>query len=395
MPIEVFVEAELDTEEVAEAITSKRSELEDPEYANRRTLILAEGFRATNKVRSAGEDGIGDHTGLRPMFFTTTSRYLLRERQDDSPQRGSPDQTHPLVIREVYSKAIWQVQCRLRVEYELFIRKGEDVDDDAILMAWEAFSIGDDPNIFSAQQGIPAGDFWALAKWTLLFGEENLVRAPDDPTDPSSPQYPLSQDGGLFDLYDPDRGERPEGRFRLEYLDKTRSAFVKEASEGDVLEGDVANPDLRQVENELRERAQGSARICNGYNFKTENKRVGTIFAWPEFRIRWERKSIKIGCARISFKVPYLERRTGKKALMVTVAYPDAGIIFEKIILKCLGEAAISSAVIGLLTTRVEVALVAFKTYFEACVSSHATRYIECLVPKLTVVREASSWKRV
>ena len=36
MPIEVFVEAELDTEEVAEAITSKRSELEDPEYANRR-----------------------------------------------------------------------------------------------------------------------------------------------------------------------------------------------------------------------------------------------------------------------------------------------------------------------------------------------------------------------
>ena len=395
MPLEQFVFPDLDQPAVARAIEARDPDLVDPMFTDRRQQVLNSGFKETGQLRSAGSADIADEAGLRPLFFTVVKSFNLRERHDDSPPQGPAHSTHPIVVREVSAKSVWQVRCSLTIDYELFLRDAPEVDDDAILQAWADFQIGDDPNQFASDQGISAGDFWALARWTLVFGEETAVMAPKDPDDANSPQRPLDQLTALYQLYDTSRNEPPFGKYRLDPLRDSRFAFVEDTDEGDVIEGDVTAPDLSQQEGRQIEEAQSSATICNGFEFKAKSKRVGTIFAWPEFRINWERKSIKIGCARISIKVPYLQRRTGKKVLMATVAYPDAGVIFEKIILRCLTEAAISSALVGLITAQAQLALVAFKTYLENCVKMHATRYVECLVPKLYVVREASSWKRV
>ncbi|WCK03292.1 hypothetical protein [Agrobacterium tumefaciens] len=93
---------------------------------------------------------------------------------------------------------------------------------------------------------------------------------------------------------------------------------------------------------------------------------------------------------RVCLEKPYArETFTRLYATLLYSADQDGLIrIFEK----CILEAALTSAVIGLVTENFPAALIAFKALVLHCIVEHATEEIECLVPDLFLVNEVQEW---
>jgi len=97
-------------------------------------------------------------------------------------------------------------------------------------------------------------------------------------------------------------------------------------------------------------------------NIKYKQKRIATLIQYPEFKIRWRRVVIKIGCVRISIKVPQLMYRNNKRVLYAGLAYSaDVGDIVIDVLEYCLVKSAFAASIAGLATANIGVAGAAFK----------------------------------
>lgn len=155
-------------------------------------------------------------------------------------------------------------------------------------------------------------------------------------------------------------------------------------------EDDLTSPN---VNSELERRNHTLERLgCEGIDY--EEKRVGTIFSWPQFRITWLRKKVKIGCSTVSIKVPRLQIRTKKKVAYAAVGYLKSTYV-ELNVKRCLREAVIATGLFILLTQSYQAALASFKAVFTECIRRNLTKLPDCLSPRIFFQNEYSNWSSV
>ena len=123
------------------------------------------------------------------------------------------------------------------------------------------------------------------------------------------------------------------------------------------------------------------------------NKRIATIYQWPEFRVIWVNRVIKIGCTRVILKLPKLEMRTVKKAAYGASAYESRfrDQVLD-IIEDCLENSVVSSVVVGLLTWNLASAVAAFTGIFVRCIQLKSVEAIPCLIPEIVILTEDGDW---
>ena len=127
--------------------------------------------------------------------------------------------------------------------------------------------------------------------------------------------------------------------------------------------------------------------------------RVGTLFQYPEWKIKWVLKEIRIGPCRImKTKLPELWTRTTKKVLYAIVISPkDAQGVFEKIFLRCLKTSTIVGGLLLLVTWgNFATALSAFKISMHGCLATNIPDAMKrCIVPELVIVTDKNPWTPV
>ena len=108
----------------------------------------------------------------------------------------------------------------------------------------------------------------------------------------------------------------------IEESGRTRVSRVDEVDDGAIEVDDPEDTsDFPRIIGQVIERSP-SMRECEG--IKSDHKRIGTVLQYPEFRIVWKRKTIKIGCVKLTIKYPQLQTRTTKRVLYAILAYPFA-----------------------------------------------------------------------
>lgn len=120
--------------------------------------------------------------------------------------------------------------------------------------------------------------------------------------------------------------------------------------------------------------------------------RLLTLFSWPEFRVVWKSKSIKVGCARITISYPQIQIRISRMVFFVYYKLPrNIDRTVFKIAETCAVRSALTSAIIGALTTNLPVAIASFKKLFIKCMEKEMKK---CLYPGLLLLKEVErDWR--
>lgn len=140
-----------------------------------------------------------------------------------------------------------------------------------------------------------------------------------------------------------------------------------------------------------------AGRECEGL-VPTEH-RIGTLFQYPEWKIKWEVTNIRIGrCTIVKTKLPILYTRTTKKVLYAFVLSPsDTKQLLERLFVSCMKDSAIVGGLLLLITGgNFATALTAFKISMKACLSSRVPDSIKrCLIPDLAILTDRGTWTKV
>ena len=123
---------------------------------------------------------------------------------------------------------------------------------------------------------------------------------------------------------------------------------------------------------------------------KHKKHRVATIYNWPEFKIEWRSKRIKIGCATVTIVYPILRTRTAKMACYVFYSVPvNTAQTALKVAETCAIRSALSAGVVGVITANPALAQAAFNELFRRCVMKEI---IKCINPGLMTIKEVTGW---
>ncbi|PHR56292.1 MAG: hypothetical protein COA43_14125 [Robiginitomaculum sp.] len=121
--------------------------------------------------------------------------------------------------------------------------------------------------------------------------------------------------------------------------------------------------------------------------------RLLTVLAWPEFKIKWVVKSIKIGCARVKTKLPQLYRCTTKMIAYVYYKLPTNIASFAvRIASVCAVRTALKSAIIGIIVSNPVAAAASFVPWFKQCIADEIE---DCIHPGLLLAKKRGSWQRI
>lgn len=124
---------------------------------------------------------------------------------------------------------------------------------------------------------------------------------------------------------------------------------------------------------------------------RRKNLRIMSALTWPEFRILWKRVVIKIGCAKISIKVPLPQTRLSNKVVFVRFSIPkNVGVTLFKVAETCAIRSAIAATVVGIVLANPGAAATSFNSLFKACIQRELQ---ECIAPSLYVLKEAGEWR--
>lgn len=124
-------------------------------------------------------------------------------------------------------------------------------------------------------------------------------------------------------------------------------------------------------------------------------KRIATVFAFPEFMIKWDPVVVRIGCVRVTIWLPNLYIRFGLVVLWAYIGNPEgiAQFIVSQIE-GCAIKSVLTGALIGIVLSNFAAALAAFRVVFVDCVSGIPARVARCLVPGLVLLTEHDGdWK--
>jgi hypothetical protein len=132
---------------------------------------------------------------------------------------------------------------------------------------------------------------------------------------------------------------------------------------------------------------------CSNLTVK-EDKKLATIIGYPEFRIKWRTKRIKVGCVKITISYPQLQTRwTTEELYLMIVAEMDV----ERLIILVGKECAIKAFLIGGITAYLSgnfpLAVKTFKSAFYLCVVDKLTDFPKCFIPELKIVKEPGKWR--
>lgn len=128
--------------------------------------------------------------------------------------------------------------------------------------------------------------------------------------------------------------------------------------------------------------------------FEMKPEKITTLIAYPEFKIIWVRKVIKIGCSRISIKWPKLMTRLRKKVLYFSAFHvDDFGRYIRAVIKVCLKQSATYGLVVALAAQNINAGLAVFRALFEKCIYAKIGQTLECFFPELFIQTEKTRWK--
>jgi hypothetical protein len=122
--------------------------------------------------------------------------------------------------------------------------------------------------------------------------------------------------------------------------------------------------------------------------------RIATVLAFPEFKLTWEPRSIRIGCFTVILHLPILYVRVGREVLYAYVGHvrnPDQLLI--KQVEDCAINAALAGAVIGIVLANFAAALAGFQAVFTNCLQFKGLFVAGCFVPGLSLLTEHTNWK--
>jgi hypothetical protein len=125
-------------------------------------------------------------------------------------------------------------------------------------------------------------------------------------------------------------------------------------------------------------------------NMNEERIKIATIGVWPEFKLDWGSKIIKIGCTKITIKYPILRIRISKIVVYAYFSLPVSyGQTAFQIAYHCAVSSALGSAILGVILANPGVAIVSFQTLFQTCVKNEV---ISCLNGGLATIKEITEW---
>ena len=207
----------------------------------------------------------------------------------------------------------------------------------------------------------------------------DIIRGADRNGDWSGPPLPVIINEQSITL-----AQSPESR-RIVESDSATTA----PNEHDVDPGFTNNSsDVSRFIDDLVNATTGDT--CPPSDMRRKDLRIMTILSYPEFRVIWKRATIKIGCARISFKYPVIQTRTAKRVLYGHYSIPkDLGYTLFRIAESCAIRAALAGAVIGIVLGNPGAAAVSFESLFKACVKRELEK---CINAGLSMLKEVSPW---
>ncbi len=236
---------------------------------------------------------------------------------------------------------------------------------------------------------------------------ESLVVIEKEFQNPS--EKDVSQRQKLFDFLDcNDRPTGHDGRIDLDNMDMglpqwshERKSYLKLISV-DIVPDDSSPPsnpnvdetisdpeDPRDVANAIDQIMRDLVPSSCGAMARKE-VRLLTIAEWPEFRIKWKKKRIKVGCSRITITYPILEIRMSKLVFYAYFKIPqDVGRFVLNIATVCAKRSALTSAVIGVITSNIAAAIASFTPLFKRCIE---TEVKSCLYPGLFLAKKPGNW---
>ena len=130
---------------------------------------------------------------------------------------------------------------------------------------------------------------------------------------------------------------------------------------------------------------------CAG--MKTYKEKLLIIGKWPEFKIKWVVKTIKIGCCKVKTKLPVAYTREGMLVFYGYYRVPqNLGRAILKIAESCLIKTALKSAIIGILTSNIAAAVRLFVPLYKDCLIEEAK---ECIYPGLLLLKESKPWRKL
>ena len=157
----------------------------------------------------------------------------------------------------------------------------------------------------------------------------------------------------------------------------------------DLIEGELTD----FIDEELSQDRPG----CDIVKERREKEKVATLLSWPQFKLVWVRRTFKVGCVKVSVRLPVLKRRTAFKVLYVAIAtHFDVDDWLFDLLLKCALSAAVSASVVGLISANPAIAAAVFKSHFKTCVMDHIRREVfDCVSETIFVGTVHSGWKPV
>lgn len=381
MSTETNINVDLDHPAVSAFIGEIDNKLIDPDYEDRKNFVLQSGFRETAATRPGPKfdpnDYLPNEAGSNPpsngvvgIVTAEIKTYDLFERDDSG--------SFTKFVSKVETQLIHEQDVRLSIWHQLFVSNSlSEEEQQRFEKLFQDYQFDEvlspEPNDYASDNNIPASQYEALAYFELSkIGDVNIR---DD------------QDKAIRNYY-----EKLEGgeKYRLVYV-RSRFEKVREIDDG---AHEVLDPESESSVNTIVDEliGPGPAEKCEYLVYK--NERIATLISYPEFKVVWRRINIKIGCVRISLKIPQLWYRNNKRVLHGVVAHSvGLGEVVENVIVHCLKSAALKGTLVGLVTANPKLGAVAFKAAFKECILNQLLQYIKCLFPELVVLKEIDGWR--
>lgn len=159
-------------------------------------------------------------------------------------------------------------------------------------------------------------------------------------------------------------------------------------------DGIVVVPDLQNPSDGLLADARLKNPSCEDLDII--DYRVGTAFQYPEYKLDWGKKKIKIGrCWTWIWWPDQTYTRTRKYVLYAdVVAPPSIRRSFERAIRDCLQDSALETGILVLVTGGMSLpaAVTVFVTACQQCLETKLEDGVKCVIPDLKLVTEIGDW---
>ena len=261
------------------------------------------------------------------------------------------------------------------------------VEKQAIVDAYVRFPPGDDPLSYLVDEARRVG----ISTDKFYVGVGHTLRLVD-----STPW--LDQVNALENLYsggakvDGDAEWFSKKRISLKLISEDQGQPLRTPSKDALKEQDAegANPDT--ILDEIAEEIAGDLN-CDDY-YKKKKKEVMTVLAWPEFKVVWYPKFVKLGCTRVKIWLPKLKTRIAEVVLYAVVAVSRRQA--DNTLLRIVGDCAIASAivgsVVGVVLGNFLAAEAAFVALFKRCIVIKVGQHVSCMVPTIALITEKGKW---